>query len=333
MYNVRALINYATTDKPWGGSNSFLSALKFYLKTSDSINIVENVNENFDLMLLNTAYAAPGKYISLGSIRSFHKYGYPNYFRFLGNSLKKKSVKIILRLDGLRKFYSDTSNAKGDSIQLALIQYADAIIFQSKESLNQFKSIKGELPVPHFIIYNGVNQNIFNLKNKLFWNNNNKLNIFTTSWSTNLRKGFSDIASLSLLKDVTVNFVGKWPEEIGKRNVHIKPPMPQNLLAEEYKKNDIFFFPSRNEACPNVILEALACGLPVIYHTSGGTPEIASAYGVPLTNDIREDIKKLSADYVSIIKKIRADHHLFSIDYAGSKYAEVFHKVTNTNTI
>lgn len=327
MHKVRAFINYATTDKPWGGSNSFLSALKYYFKTSNSISIAENVNENFDLMLLNTAYAAPGKYISLGSIRSFHKYGHPNFFRFLRNSLKKKSVKIILRLDGLRRFYSDTSNAKGDSIQLALIHYADAIIFQSQESLNQFKSIKGELPAPHFIIYNGVNQNIFNLKNKLFWDKKNKLNIFTTSWSTNPRKGFSDMASLSLLKDVTVNFVGKWPEGISKGNVHIKPPMSQNLLAEEYKKNDIFFFPAHNEACPNVVYEALSCGLPVLYHPSGGTPEVASSYGEAATGNIHSDVSRISENYDPFIDKIRKDHHTFSIDYAGSRYSEVFKKV------
>ncbi len=329
MHKIHAFINYETTDKPWGGSNSFLSALKSYLAGSDNINIVQNRNENFDLMLLNTAYEAPGKYISLVNIRNYHKCGYPNTFQFLMNCCKKKSVKIVLRLDGLRRFYSDKSNVKGDNIQLSLINYADAIIFQSQESLDQFKSSKGTIPVPHFIVHNGVNQRIFNLKDKAFWNRKDKLNIFTTSWSTNPRKGFTDIASLSLLKNITVNFVGNWPDGADKGNVNIKPPMPQKLLAEEYKKNDIFFFPSHNEACPNVVYEALSCGLPAIYHPSGGTPEAASDYGVELTNDILADINNISENYDSLIERIKKDHNTFSIDYAGSRYAEVFQKVVH----
>jgi glycosyltransferase involved in cell wall biosynthesis len=36
---------------------------------------------------------------------------------------------------------------------------------------------------------------------------------------------------------------------------------------------------SENETCPNVVLEALASGLPILYRASGGTPEVVGNCG------------------------------------------------------
>ncbi len=329
MSEIRAFINYKTTDRPWGGSNSFLVALKSYFANSNDIKVVNSSKEDLDVMLLNTAYVAPGKYTSLRTIKRFNQYGYPNFLQYFLNTFKKKPVKIVLRLDGLRQFYAETPNIKGDTIQLNLMNYADAIIFQSTESMNQFKATKGAIRAPHFIIHNGVNQGVFNFQNKIFWNKKDKLNIFSTSWSTNSRKGFTDIAKLSLINNINMNFTGNWPEGVHSANVKIKPPMPQHLLAEEYKDNDIFFFPSQDEACPNVVYEALSSGLPTIYHGSGGTPEITSDYGVEMSDDLHDSVNKITTNYDSYIDRIKACYHTFSIDHAGKQYSAVFHKIVS----
>lgn len=47
-------------------------------------------------------------------------------------------------------------------------------------------------------------------------------------------------------------------------NVSLLGPLPAEKLLEEYQNSDIFLFPSKWEGSPKVILEAAACGLPVI---------------------------------------------------------------------
>ena len=48
------------------------------------------------------------------------------------------------------------------------------------------------------------------------------------------------------------------------RNVQFAGSLPMSRVREEYRRADIFFFPSQWEGSPKVILEAAACGLPAI---------------------------------------------------------------------
>jgi glycosyltransferase involved in cell wall biosynthesis len=47
-------------------------------------------------------------------------------------------------------------------------------------------------------------------------------------------------------------------------------------LAELYRGSDVFVFPSNDEGMPNVLLEALACGLPVVATRVAGNEELVS---------------------------------------------------------
>lgn len=52
--------------------------------------------------------------------------------------------------------------------------------------------------------------------------------------------------------------------KLGVPNASLLGPLPAEKLLEEYHSADIFLFPSKWEGSPKVILEAAACGLPVI---------------------------------------------------------------------
>jgi glycosyltransferase involved in cell wall biosynthesis len=59
-----------------------------------------------------------------------------------------------------------------------------------------------------------------------------------------------------------------------KDHVEFLGYIPHDKLPEYYATSDIFVLPSRNEGMSNTVLEAMACGLPIITTDTGGTNEL-----------------------------------------------------------
>lgn len=56
--------------------------------------------------------------------------------------------------------------------------------------------------------------------------------------------------------------------------VDLLGPYTQRDAAEVLRRGDILLHTKVNDPCPTIVLEAMACGLPVVYSASGGTPEL-----------------------------------------------------------
>jgi glycosyltransferase involved in cell wall biosynthesis len=62
-------------------------------------------------------------------------------------------------------------------------------------------------------------------------------------------------------------------------------PLPPEALAEELRCHDIYIAASRHDPCSMAVVEALACGLPVLYRDSGGHPELVGEAGCGFTHN------------------------------------------------
>ena len=334
---MKVCIYYNFSDKTWGGANSFLRALKSEF-LSQGIKVTTDTNADYDILLVNSASKGPKKFlgrfgfvdvIKPKTIHNIKEYGYESYIsRFINNFLFQKKIgdiKIIHRLDGVTQLYG-RGDPKFDEIQLKINSFADYTIFQSKYCLKSFMDFgfKGK---KYSIIYNGVDQKIFNVYDKEFYNFDRNLKIASCSWSKGALKGFETIAEYSLLPKVESYFIGRWREDVDPKNVKLLGIIPQTEVAKVLKSCDVFLHPAKNDPSPNVVFEALSCGLPVIYHPSGGTPELARDYGVPLMNDPREVIETMLGNYEYFIEKIKQNHDNFSITTAAKNYIEVFYSV------
>ncbi len=57
--------------------------------------------------------------------------------------------------------------------------------------------------------------------------------------------------------------------------VELKNAQPQNQLPEWYRAADLTVLPSLSEGVPNVLMESIACGTPIVASDVGGIPEVA----------------------------------------------------------
>ncbi|HEU4419722.1 MAG TPA: glycosyltransferase, partial [Planctomycetota bacterium] len=94
-------------------------------------------------------------------------------------------------------------------------------------------------------------------------------------------KGFLAAARAleSLPGDVSLVLVGDGPERTaigsaGTGRVRFLGVLPPERMALAYRAADLLVLPSEREGWPNVVTEALACGLRVVATRVGGIPEI-----------------------------------------------------------
>jgi glycosyltransferase involved in cell wall biosynthesis len=191
--------------------------------------------------------------------------------------------RVVHRVDGPIELYrgrDDGADRKIVEINTAL---ADATIFQSQWSLEAHRELGLELKDP-VVIPNAVDPEIFFPPPER--PPRPRLRVIATSWSDNPRKGAGSYAVLARAADpqrYEFTFVGRSSEPLD--GVRSLAPLPSQQVAAELRKHDLYVAPSLNEPCSNALLEALACGLPVLYRRSGSHPELVGDGGVGFDGD------------------------------------------------
>ena len=137
------------------------------------------------------------------------------------------------------------------------------------------------------VIYNGVDTDKFKpVKNKKV----NKRKIIISTGRLIQRKGYGYlIKALQGLKDkfrVVLIGDGNLTAELANLaerldvDVDFQGRKNQDQIIKEFESADIFALPSLNEGMSNSVLEAMACGLPIIATDVGGSKELVKGNGI-----------------------------------------------------
>jgi len=313
------LILYDTVESGTsGGANSFVLGLKHILSRSRDVVLVDKIASAQVVLIISAGY---------GDSRRLKPYMVRNVisgrtrWHPFGHFHAKKNKIIVQRLDGLGRLYGRNDDL--DDRQTKINRYADITVFQTGYCKDVFKQA-GINPERNIIIGNGANPVWF--KPASAHPLGTTIKIIGCSWSNNPNKGFETLVDWANLKHVEVSFVGRWPEKIYSGKVRLLGAMHQKEFARVLKQNDLLLYPSKNDACPNVVYEALASGLPVVYHPSGGTPEICrnTLFGEPMGDTPQKTLEKILDRYHEISERVRDHYSEFLITHAAKKYEEVF---------
>lgn len=285
---------------PWGGGNQFMSALRRYF-------------------IRNGVYAdadAADVYI----INSHHE--------LIGAAETKRRYprKIFMqRVDGPARLYNSEADNRDSLTSLANRLIADATIFQSRWSRLENKKMGFGQNAFEEVIMNAPDPEVFR-KPSLRKTPGSRPRLIAASWSANPRKGFDTYAWMDEhleFEKYEMVFVGN--SSVSFKNIRQLPPLASGELADELKKSDLLIFASEKEACSNLLLEALHCGVPCIAFNGSSNPDVVGKGGELFNTpeEIPALIDKVFSEYDRYVDGIE----LPGIDEVGSRYYDLAKRV------
>ena len=154
----------------------------------------------------------------------------------------------------------------------------------------------------------------------------NRVRIVTHHWSNNPMKGIALYERLADEIDqgkhnFDFTYVGRSSSKLESRTIS---PLDVDGLISELPRHDIYVSASQYEAGANHILEAMACGLPVIYSSQGGSiPEYCDGRGIEFTTyeELIAAIERVSCNLDEFRARSRTYHR--TIDAVVDEYVEI----------
>lgn len=284
--------------------------------------------------------------------------------------MKRQGIRIVQRLNGMNWVHRVLNTgsrhrvrAEYGNLILTIIRskLADRVAYQSEFSRKWWEREKGRTPSQFKVIHNAVDLTEFlpgNSQNlaadpiRILLVEGSLLGGYEFGLENGVRLASSIAHSHNYDRKVELMVVGKvspnlrdrWESWMGRdksiENLSINwvGSVPHNQIADVYRQAHVFFSADINAACPNSVIESLACGLPVVAYDTGALTELIGPEGgvtVPYGGDPWQleppDLQALSHGAITILNnldtyrssaRIRAEE-AFDLDTMIDAYLEL----------
>ena len=262
---------------------------------------------------------------------------------------KKLSLPVVISARGCDINLYKNFRFRRPQIKWAL-ENADAITTVTKSLQNAIVDEFGIEKRKITVIKNGINMGLFNKLNKpearskLGLQHNRKYLLFVGSLDE-VKGVIYLINALKILKSrgklkFFTKIIGDGPDKAFleeqvkqfrlQKYVDFLGVKPHNEISVWMKASDILCLPSKREGMPNVILEAQACGLPVVASNVGGIPEIVdNSNGILVSPQNTEALANaLTRAFLTYRNHIDVAV-VYSWKDCAEKYSELYYSVLN----
>lgn len=242
---------------------------------------------------------------------------------------KAAGAKFVLRMDGVPEDSRNSGRGTRRLVEYAL--KADLIIYQSEfiyKTVGRILQNNG-VRSPHAIVHNGVDTEIYNPDGpKIAFVG--KPNILSMAYRKDNNKRYEEVLAMyreywMSNKNANLVCIGRYPSEWqdynmgffnGERHQRLGVVTDETAKASMIRSCDLMFYPSFADPAPNAVLEAMACGVPILYNPYGGSQEIlGNSAGCPIdplrsyTEQINEMLDRSGA-YKMNAKELAKSHDL-----------------------
>jgi glycosyltransferase involved in cell wall biosynthesis len=212
---------------------------------------------------------------------------------------KLKGIPIIQRLDGMNWIHRQTRTgvrhflrAEINNLMLVFIRskMADHVIYQSQFSREWWERVHGKTPVDSSVVYNGVPLNIYTPEGAgsppqdriiLLMVEGNLSGGYEVGIETGadlvrrLQESVSEPVELHIAGNATAAVRSKWDAR-QYTFIHWLGLVSPDQIPELERSAHLLYSGDPNPACPNAVIEAMACGLPIIAFRTGALTELVT---------------------------------------------------------
>ena len=221
--------------------------------------------------------------------------------------LRRRGVRIVQRLDGMNWLHRlqrtgahHFLRAESGNLLLAFIRarLAHAIVYQSRFSQEWWERRRGPLTVSSSVVYNGVDLDVFSphgpsdppaanyrlllVEGSLMGGYEHGLEAAEAlAYRLSSRLGEITSSSAAAEQKIELVVVGRTAAHVRQRweaqariSLYWAGLQPQESIPAIDRSAHLLYSSDINAACPNSVIEALACGLPVAAFATGALPEL-----------------------------------------------------------